>query len=73
MLDKELFYISKMQTKGNEEATVQTLLHMQDIKDAVVMFDALNCQWKTLQQIIKYIVQVNGNQPLLRQVMEMPF
>ena len=50
---------------------------MLDIKDAVVTFDALHCQRETLQQIIKakgdYVVQVKGNQPLLRQAIEMQF
>lgn len=72
-----VLYLQDTQTKGNEIATVQTLLHMLDIKDAVVTFDALHCQRETLQQIIKakgdYIVQVKGNQLLLRQAIEMQF
>jgi len=72
-----VLYQQDTQTKGNEIATVQALLHMLDIKDAVVTFDALHCQRETLQQIIKakgdYVVQVKGNQPLLRQAMEMQF
>lgn len=66
-----VLYQQDTQTKDNEIATVQALLHMLDIKDAVVTFDALHCQRETLQQIIKakgdYIVQVKGNQPLLMQ------
>ncbi len=72
-----VLYQQDTKTKGNEIATVQALLHMLDIKDAVVTFDALHCQRETLQQIIKakgdYIVQVKGNQPLLRQAIEMQF
>nr|WP_320125210.1 ISAs1 family transposase [uncultured Shewanella sp.] len=72
-----VLYQQDTQTKGNEIATVQALLHMLDIKDAVVTFDALHCQRETLQQIIKakgdYVVQVKGNQPLLRQAIEMQF
>ncbi len=50
---------------------------MFDIKDAVGTFDALHCQRERLQQIFKakgeYIFQVKGNQPLLRQAIEMQF
>jgi len=72
-----VLYQQDTQTKGSEIATVQALLHMLDIKDAVVTFDALHCQRETLQQIIKakgdYVVQVKGNQPLLRQAIEEQF
>lgn len=65
------------QTKGSELFAVRELLHMLDIQDAVLTFDALHCNKETLQQITKrkgdYIVQVKANQPNLKKAIEEQF
>ncbi|MES9918626.1 MAG: ISAs1 family transposase [Candidatus Thiodiazotropha sp. 4PDIV1] len=72
-----VLYQEDTKTKGSEIATVRELLHMLDVQDAVLTFDALHCNKETLQQIIKrkgdYIVQVKGNQPNLRKAIEAQF
>jgi predicted transposase YbfD/YdcC len=72
-----VLYQQDTKTKGSEVATVRELLHMLDIQDAVLTFDALHCNKETLAQIVKrkgdYVVQVKGNQPTLRKTIEALF
>lgn len=70
-----VLYQQDTQTKGSELATVRELLHMLDIRDAILTFDALHCNADTLKQITKrkgdYVVQVKSNQPnLLKAIKE---
>jgi len=64
-------------TKGSELATVQAMLNMLDVRDAILTFDALHCNKETLQQVERkggdYIVQVKANQPKLKQAIEGSF
>ena len=72
-----VLYQQDTQTKGSELATVRELLHMLDIQDTVLTFDALHCNQETLQQITArkgdYIVQVKANQPNLKKAIEAQF
>ena len=56
-----VLYQQDTQTKGSEMATVRELLHMLDIQDAVLSFDAQHYNQETLQQITArkgdYVVQ----------------
>ena len=47
-----VLYQEDTKTKGSEIATVRELLHMLDVQDAVLTFDALHCNKETLKQII---------------------
>ena len=53
--------------KSNEIPAAQTLIKMLCIEGALVVADALNCQIKTAQAVIKgkgdYLLAVKGNQP----------
>jgi len=62
--------------KRNEIPAVQELIKRLDIKDAIVVADALNCQKGTVDAIIEaeadYLLQVKGNQPNLhKQIKEL--
>lgn len=55
--------------KSNEIPAVQALLQELDIRDCMVVADAMNCQRETASAIIKgkgdYLLDVKGNQPAL--------
>ena len=57
--------------KSNEIPAVRELIRRLDIKDALVVADALNCQKETAEAIIEaeadYLLQVKGNQPKLHE------
>ena len=64
-------------TKGSELVTVQAVLNMLDVRDAILTFDAQHCNKEILQQVERkggdHIVQVKANQPKLKQVIEGSF
>ena len=55
--------------KSNEITAVPALLELLEIRGAVVTLDAMNCQQKTVQQIVDqeadYVITVKDNQPTL--------
>ena len=55
-----------VETKSNEIPAVQELLQKMDIEDCLVVADALNCQQKTAEVIVKgkgdYLLNAKGNQ-----------
>lgn len=57
--------------KSNEITAVPLLLEMLEIKGAVITLDAMNCQQKTVEQIIEqeadFVITVKDNQPTLAQ------
>ena len=57
--------------KSNEITAVPKLLELLDIKGTVITLDALNCQQKTVEQIINqkadYVITVKNNQQKLHQ------
>lgn len=56
-------------TKSNEIPAVQELLKKMDIEGCLIVADALNCQQKTAETIVKgkgdYLLDAKGNQPNL--------
>ncbi len=56
-------------TKSNEIPAVQKLLEKMDIEGCLIVADALNCQQKTAEIIVKgkgdYLLDAKGNQPNL--------
>lgn len=66
-----------MSKKGNEIGAVQSLLHLLDLEGMVFSLDALDCQKKTVQQIVKsnndYVIGVKKNQPTLYQAIKKKF
>ncbi|QSD45974.1 ISAs1 family transposase [Pectobacterium brasiliense] len=62
-------YQDMAEGKGKEIKTVQNLVCMLNIKDALITLDALHAQKETLESIVArkghYLVQVKGNQPTL--------
>jgi predicted transposase YbfD/YdcC len=61
-------------TRESELTTTQELLRGSEVAGQKVSFDALHCQVKTLELIVraegKYVVGVKGNQPELRRQLE---
>ncbi len=62
-------------TKSNEIPAVQELLKKMDIEGCLVVVDALNCQQKTVETIVKgkgdYLLDAKGNQSVLeREILE---
>ena len=58
-----------MSKKGNEIAALQELLQLLDLEGVVFSLDALHCQKKTVQQIVKsnndYVIGLKKNQAKL--------
>ena len=63
--------------KSNEITAVPALLELLEIKGGVVTLDAMNCQQKTVEQIIEqkadYVITVKGNQPTLHDAIRQRF
>lgn len=63
--------------KGKEIATVQRVISMLNIKDAVITMDALNTQRATLEAVISrkgdFVAQVKANQPMLLEAIRTEF
>ena len=59
----------KVNEKSNEITAIPALLELLDIKDNTITIDAMGCQTKIVQKIVKneanYIIAVKGNQPAL--------
>ncbi len=70
-VDEESLCLGQLATdqKSNEITAVPMLLELLQIKGGVVTLDALNCQQKTVQQIVDqeadYVITVKANQPKL--------
>lgn len=70
-VDEESICLGQLATdqKSNEITAVPMLLELLEIKGAVVTLDALNCQQKTVQQIVDreadYVIAAKANQPKL--------
>lgn len=64
-------------SKKSELKLVQELLTCLDLKSELLTFDALHCQTKTLDYIVKEggdcILQVKGNQPTLHEAVQAQF
>lgn len=58
-----------VESKSNEIPAVQELLRKMDIEGCLVVADALNCQQKTAEAIVRgkgdYLLDAKGNQPTL--------
>jgi len=63
--------------KSNEITAVPALLELLEIKGAVVTLDAMNCQQKTVEQIVDqeadYVITVKDNQPTLHEEVRQQF
>lgn len=64
-----------VESKSNEIPAVQELLKKMDIEGCMIVADALNCQQKTAEAIVKgkgdYLLDAKGNQPTLeREIFE---
>ena len=61
----------KTDDKSNEITAIPQLLQCIDIKDSIVTIDAMGCQTKIAQQIVKqgadYVLSLKANQPTLYQ------